>query len=216
MAVQLPNGATISVGSTYGANITVSAVSNAANAVATFSAAHGVVVGDIIEFTSGWSRANGNAYRASAVSVNDVTLEGLVSTSTARFPAGSGTGTAREVTAFTQITQMLEISTSGGDQQFTTYSFLESDSEVRIPTVKAPITITMKIGDDATLAHYAVLDTADADRLQRVVRIVLPGGSPIYFAAYVTLQKTPTLTKNEVMGFGVTLSLINQTTRYTA
>ncbi len=48
------------------------------------------------------------------------------------------------------------------------------------------------------------------------MRIVLPNSSPIYFSAYVTLQKTPTLTKNEVMGLEVTLSLINQVTRYTA
>ena len=216
MAVQLPNGATISVGSTYGATITVTAVSNATTAIATCSASHGVIVGDILEFTSGWSRAGGNVYRASAVATNDVSLEGLNSLSTTRFPAGSGTGTAREVTAFTQITQILETSTSGGDQQFTKYSFLEADNEVQIPTVKNPITFTLKIGDDALLPHYAVLDTADGDRLPRVVRIVLPGGSPIYMSAYVTLQKTPTLTKNEVMGLGVTLSLINQVTRYTA
>jgi hypothetical protein len=59
-----------------------------------------------------------------------------------------------------------------------------------------------------------VLATADADRLQRVLRVLLPSGSPIYMSAYVTLQKTPTLTKNAIMGLKVTLSLINETTRY--
>jgi hypothetical protein len=50
--------------------------------------------------------------------------------------------------------------------------------------------------------------------LQRVVRVTLPSGSVIYWSAYVTLQKTPTLTKNEVMGLEVTMSLINAVTRY--
>jgi hypothetical protein len=216
MAVSLPNGATISVGSTYGTTRAVSAASNANPAVITLEASHGITVGDIFEWTSGWSRANGNVYRASAVATNDVTVEGLNSTSTSMFPAGSGTGTVREVTAWTQITQILDSQTSGGEQQFVTYSFLEDDAEHQIPTVKSPIVFNLTIGDDATLAHYAVLAAADADRQQRAMRVLLPSGSPIYFSAYVTLQKTPTLTKNQVMGLPVTLSLINQVTRYTS
>jgi hypothetical protein len=214
MSVSLPNGATIAIGSTYGSVKSVTAATNANPSVMTLEAAHGIIVSDIFEWTSGWSRANGNVYRASAVSTNDVTVEGLNTTSTSLFAAGSGTGTIREVTAWTQITQILETSTSGGEQQFVTYSFLEDDAEHQIPTVKSPISFKFKIGDDASLAHYAVLAAADADRLQRAVRIVLPSGSPIYFSAYVTLQKTPTLSKNEVMGLECTMSLINQVTRY--
>ncbi len=214
MAVQLPNGATIAIGSTYGSAKTVSAASNANPCVVTLEASHGVIVGDIFEWTSGWGRANGNVYRASAVATNDVSVEGLNTSSTTLFPAGSGTGTVREVTAWTQITQILESTTSGGDQNFATYSFLEESTEHQIPTVKSPIVFNLTVGDDASLAHYAVLAAADADRLQRVVRITLPSGSYIYFSAYVTLQKTPTLTKNEVMGLRVTLSLINEVTRY--
>jgi hypothetical protein len=214
MAVSLPNGATIAIGSTYGSTATISAFTNANPGVMTLSAGHGIIVGDIFEVTSGWSRANGNVYRASAVSTNDITVEGLNTSSTSTFPAGSGTGSIREVTAWTQITQILNTATQGGEQQFVTYSFLEDSAEHQIPTVKSPIVFKLTVGDDATLAHYSVLDAADADRLQRVMRVLLPGGSPIYFSAYVTLQKTPTLTKNEVMGLQVTLSLINQVTRY--
>jgi hypothetical protein len=214
MAVRLPNGATISVGSTYGAGFTITAFSNAATGVATLSAAHGVVVSDIVELTSGWSRVNGNVYRASAVATNDVSIEGLNTTSTTYFPVGSGVGSGREVTAWTQITQILELTTSGGEQQFVPYEFLEEDSQHQIPTVKSPTVQNITIGDDASLAHYAVLAAADADRLQRVVRVVLPSGSVIYWSAYLTLQKTPTLTKNQIMGLKVTMSLINEVTRY--
>lgn len=216
MAFSLPNGATIAIGSSYGASSLITAFSNAAPGVATLAAGHSVAVGDILELTSGWSRANGNVYRASAVAGNDVTVEGLTTTSVSMFPAGSGTGSVREVTGWTQVTQVLELATSGGDQNFATYSPLEDDAEHQIPTTKSPITINLTIGDDASLPHYNVMAAADADRQQRVIRILLPSGSPIYFAAYVTLQKTPTLTKNEVMGLRATLSLINQVTRYTA
>lgn len=216
MAFSLPNGATISLGATYGAVKQLSAFSNANPGVATLEASHGIIVGDVFEVTSGWSRANGNVYRASAVATNDVTVEGLNTLNTSMFAPGSGSGSIREVTAWQQITQVLDLNTSGGEQQFATYSPLEDDAEHQIPTVKSPILIKMKIGDDASLPHYAVLSAADADRQPRVLRIMLPSGSPIYFSAYVTLQKTPTLTKNEVMGLEVTLSLINQVTRYTA
>jgi hypothetical protein len=216
MAVSLPNGATISIGSTYGTARAVSAASNASPSVIALEASHGIVVSDIFEWTSGWSRANGNVYRASAVATNDVSVEGLNATSTTIYPAGSGTGTIREVTAWQQITQILDTGTSGGEQQFVTYSFLEDSAEHQIPTVKSPVVFNLTIADDASLAHYAVLAAADADRAQRVLRVLLPSGSPIYFSAYVTLQKTPTLTKNEVMGLKVTLSLINEVTRYAA
>jgi hypothetical protein len=216
MAVSLPNGATIAVGSTYGADKAVSAATNANPCVMTVEAAHGLIVGDIFEWTSGWSRANGNVYRVGAVNVNDITVEGLNTTSATLYPTASGTGTVREVTAWTQITQILETTTSGGDQQFVTYSFLEESTEHQIPTVKSPITFNFTIADDASLPHYSVLDAADADRLQRCVRVTLPSGSVIYWSAYVTLQKTPTLAKNEVMGLRVTMSLINAVTRYAA
>ncbi len=214
MSISLPNGATIAIGSTYGATKTLSAFSNANPGVATLEASHGVIVGDIIEITNGWDKSNGNVYRASVVATNDVSIEGLNTTSTTFFPAGSGTGTVREVTGWTQITQVLELTTNGGDQNFATYSFLESSAEHQIPTTKSPVTFNLVIGDDASLPHYTQLNTADADRAQRVLKITLPSGSLIYFSAYVTLQKTPTLTKNEVMGLRSTLSVINEVTRY--
>lgn len=216
MTVRLPNGATVAINTAFGASKTMSAFSNANPGVMTLEASHGITVGDIFVVTSGWSRADGNVYRASAVATNDVSVEGLNTSSTTLFPSGSGTGSVKEVTGWQQITQILEVSTSGGEQQFVTYSFLEEDSEHQIPTIKSPTSYRLRIGDDASLAHYAYLDTADADRQPRAMRVVLPGGSVIYWYAYVTLNKTPTLVKNEIMGLEVTLSVINAVTRYTS
>lgn len=216
MSVSLPNGATVSISTGFGASKTLSAFTNANPGVATLEASHGIAVGGIFVATSGWSRANGNVYRASAVATNDVTVEGLNTSSTTLFPAGSGAGSVKEVSGWQQITQILEVSSTGGEQQFVNYSFLEEDAEHQIPTVKSPRGYTFSIGDDATLAHYAYLAAADADRQPRAIRIILPSGSPIYFYAYVTLNKTPSLTKNEIMALQVTMSAVNETTRYTS
>ena len=88
------------------------------------------------------------------------------------------------------------------------------DVEHQIPTVKSPVVFKFKIADDASLAHYSVLDAADTGRLPQAVRLLLPSGSVIYWNAYVTLSRTPTLTKNEVMGLEVTMSLVSEPTRY--
>lgn len=145
-----------------------------------------------------------------------VSLEGVNTTNVATYPAGSGAGSLVEVTGWQQITQILETSSSGGEQQFVTYEFLEDDAQHQIPTVKSPVAFTFKIADDATLAHYAVLDAADLSRTPQAVRLLLPTGSVIYWNAYVTLSRTPTLTKNEVMGLQVTMSLVSEVTRYAA
>lgn len=215
-AVNLPNGSTISLASTYGADKTLSALSNANPGVATLEASHGVIVGDILVVTSGWAKLNGRVARASVVATNDVSLEGMNTTSTTSYPSGSGTGTVKEVTAWQQITQILETNSSGGEQQFHTYSFLEDDNEHQIPTVKSPVAYKFKIADDATLAHYSVLDAADLGRLPQAVRLVLPSGSVLYWNAYITLSRIPTLTKNELMALEVTMSLVADPTRYTS
>lgn len=216
MSVQLPNGATVAIASAYGTAKTISAISNANPAVAT-STAHGFIAGDIIEVTSGWSKLNSKLVRVGTVAdVNTFQLEGINTTSTDAYPAASGAGSARKVTTFQQITQVLESSSAGGEQQFVTYSFLEQDFESQIPTVKSAMSLTMTIADDATLAHYAILETANDDRLPRGLRISLPSGSKIFYNCYTSLNKTPTLTKNELMGLALSFALLNEPQRYAA
>ena len=66
MSVKLPNGTTFAIASGYGAPVTVSALSNATEAVAT--ATNTLADGDFVEVTSGWSRLNGKVARVSGAS----------------------------------------------------------------------------------------------------------------------------------------------------
>jgi len=214
MSVSLPNGATVAIATGYSASSAITAVSNANPAVATVTGG-AVTTGDILVVKSGWSRLNDRVVRAAAGGPA-VTLEGINTTNVATYPAGTGLGSLVEVTGWQQITQILETSSSGGEQQFVTYEFLEDDAQHQIPTVKSPVSFKFKIADDASLAHYAILDAADLSRTPQAVRLMLPNGSVIYWNAYVTLSRTPTLTKNEVMGMEVTMSLVSEVTRYAA
>lgn len=216
MSVALPNGSIVSIASGYGAEKDMTAVSNASEAVATLEASHGVVENDYLEVTSGWSRLNARIVRADSVSTNDVTLEDINTTSTTLYPAGTGTGTVREISGWTQLSQILGVSSTGGEQQFATYQFLEADAEVRIPTSKSAAGITFTIADDPTLAGYILAKTANDDRLPRAVKIVLANGAILLYNAYVSLSTVPSLNVNEPMSTQVTLSLLAEPTRYSA
>jgi hypothetical protein len=215
MAVKLPNGGTFAIASAYGSSITITALSNANPAVAT-ATAHGLSNGDIIEVSSGWAKLNNRPVRVVGVTANTFNLEGIDTTSTTAYPAAGGTGTVRKVNTFVQLAQILSTATSGGEQQFTTYQFLESDEASEIPTNKSPRRLTLSLADDPTLPGYIEAAKANEDRLQRVIRFSLPNGSVIYYNGYVSVNETPSTTQNELMAVELTLALQGRATRYAA
>lgn len=211
----LPNGSTISIATGYAVVRTMSAITNATEAVATLAASHGVLANDIIEVTSGWAKLNSRVAQVKSVTTNDVTLKSINTTNTQLYPAGSGTGSVRVVSGWTQISQILDSSAAGGEQQFYTYQFLEdTDTERQLPTIRSARSISLTVADDPTLPHYAILDAADQDRLPRALRLSMPSGAVIYYNGYVSFNKTPTLTKNEAMALNVTFSLAAEPIRY--
>lgn len=214
MSVSLPNGSLIAIASGYGPVKAMSALSNGNPAVATLEANHGVATGDVVEVTSGWSRLTNKIVKAGVVATNTVELLGINALLQSIYPAGGGVGTVREITGWTQLSQILSSSSSGGEQQFATYQFLESDSEKRIPTTKSAAGLTFSIADDVTQPGYLLASAANDDRLPRAVRITLPSGSELYYNAYISLNKTPSFTVNEIMAVQATLSLLAEVVRY--
>lgn len=214
MAVTLPNGALVAIANGYSAVVAMSAVTNDDPAVATLAAAHGIVAGDYIEVSSGWSRLTDKVVRAGVVNVNDVPLVGIDTSMESVYGAGGGVGSVRKITGWTQLAQILQSTSNGGEQQFLEYQFLESDAQKRIPTFKSAAGLQFSIADDPTLAGYILASEANDDRLPRAVRITLPNGAVIMYNAFISLNKTPSLTVNEIMACEVTLSLLNEPVRY--
>lgn len=212
MSVQVPNGTIFAIASGYGSPVTVTALSNASEAVAT--ATNTFSNGDFVEVTSGWSRLTNKVVRLKTVSGSGFTLEGIDTSNTTIYPAGAGTGTVRKVTGFTQIAQVLSSNTSGGEQQFTTYQFVEADAQKQIPTFKTPQTLTLSIADDAAQPGFIALGVANDDRAQRAIRATLPSGSLILYNGYCSLNRTPTMTVNEIMACQATVSMLAEAVRY--
>lgn len=213
MAFKLPNGAILEIATTLAAAKAVSAISNASPAVAT-AGAHGLKDGDVVVVRSGWTRLNDKAVRVTGSDTGTFKLEGIDTTKTTVYTAGAGTGSVRAVTAWAQISQITEVASTGGEQQFATFGFLEEDEDRQVPTTKSPVSMTFTVADDPLLPYVAVCETADQDKEARPLRLTLPNGSVMYYNAYVSITSTPTLSRNNIMTRVITLSLASRPTRY--
>lgn len=213
MAARLPDGSTVEIATGYGAAKTITGITNANPAVAT-AAAHGFANGDFVEILSGWQRLNERIIRVSGAAAGAFNLEGMNTENQQHYPTGTAAGSARQITQWTQIPQVLSFDTTGGDQQFATFSYLEEDFERQLPTVTSSQSITIGIADDPTLPGYLALKAASETRALRGFRLTLPNGSRILYNGIVSLNETPQLTKGQVMQVKATFSLQSRPTRY--
>lgn len=212
MSITLAIGTTASIASTYGAAKTMSAVSNANPAEATLEASHGVVVGDIIHITSGWDLLNNRVVRVSAVDVNDVTLEGVNTTDTDLYPAGSGGGSVREITGWTEITQITRnLSVSGGETTYADTSTLKNRQDQRLPVSRTPVDVKLPVFDDPALSWYAIVEAADA--IETGGRFVYPNGSRTLFSGFFTVGQVATV-EDSTLRNSVDISFAARPIRY--
>jgi hypothetical protein len=214
LSAQLPNGSILSMAATYGTTKNMTAITNANPAVATLEASHAIIVGDIFEITSGWSLLSGRIARASAVSTNDVTAEGINTASVSRFPAGAGTGTIREILTWQEVAQITGFDSTGGDQQFTQFQYLSEKQQRQLSTVKSPQGFKITIADDPTLAIYSLLQTADDDGLNRAFRLILPSAAPLYYNGQVSFNPNVKVQINNILTVEATVSFTAALTRY--
>jgi hypothetical protein len=216
MSIYLAVGTTVSIAASYGATKTMSVLSNAVEAVATLEASHGVVENNIIEITSGWQRLTNRVVRADSVSTNDVTLEDIDTSSTSLYPAGTGTGSIREILTWTQIGQLTkDIQVTGGDQQFADITTLDDVVDQEIPTRRSPIRVTLPLFYDPALAFVATVRTAAQTTALTAVRFVYPSGAVLYANAYWSMLDIPTI-ENDTLRGRIDLALRGLTTLYTS
>lgn len=214
MAITLATGTTVSIAKTYGTAVTMSAITNASEAVATLSAGHGCVVGDYIEVASGWDLLDKRVVRVKVVATNDVTLEGVNTASTSKFPAGAGTGSIRRITAWSQLSQLKDLSASGGDQQFADITSISDRTIKQMPTVRNAVTMNIGVFDDPTLAWYADVNVASEASTPYGLLMGFPNGSKLAANTYWSLQKVPTIGKNEALTSQITLAYAADPIRY--
>ncbi len=217
MASFFPNGTIFSVSVALSAGGNIESMTNAKPAVAAAdSSGFTASQGDILVLRSNWSDANDRVFRASAASGSSLTLEGLDTTNTDRYQPGGGFGSILVVDDWVQLSQVREVSKTGGDQNFFQWQYLEdrSSQQKQRPTFKSAKSMTVTLDYDPALAWYESLDEMDAVGDAVVLRALLPNGAKLFYYVYPSFDADPSLAMNENMVNTATFSQISRFTRY--
>lgn len=211
---QVPTGSTFFIASAFAAIKTTTIVTNATEAVVT-SAAHGYSNGDIVEITSGWGRLNRRNFRIKSVATDTFVLEGADTSSTTYYPAGTGIGSVRKVSTFTQLTTIMNPQSTGGDPKTVTYKFIESDVEYSINDGFTATSYTLELDADSIgSAGYAALKTLTEVQTDTSLKIVTRNGALIFQPCTVALNEAIRMQDGQINRVNVSFNGNNRLTRY--
>lgn len=209
-----PKGTTFQLFTSLGSALPVSGISNATEAVVT-STAHGLANGDYVMVDSGWGRLNKRAFRIKSVTANTFVLEGMDTTNTEFYPAGSGTGTVKKGLTPVSITQILSANSSGGDAKQVTYGYMESDVEFNINDGFTAVQRQFSMDADAFGGTaYGLLRTLTETGAETILRTVLKGGSFTLAPCTVALNEEVLLQDGQVNRVNFTINQTNRSVRY--
>jgi hypothetical protein len=213
MGYKIPNGGYFQHAATYDAVLPFTALSNAAEAVATVTGAS-LSPGDIVLLSSGWNKLDNKVVRVKAATATAITLEGIDTADVLLFPVGGGVGTMKKVLTWVQVPQVTDLAFAGGEQNYTDVVFLEDDQGRQIPTDKAATSMTLTIADDPAKPFNAVLRKADARKQVEAARLVLPGNDQLLYGTFTSFSNQPAVVRNNLLTRIVSLALQSEPTRY--
>lgn len=212
MAFNFPEGAKFQFSTTFAGAKTITGATNADPAVLT-STAHGYVDGDEILVISGWEDATNNIYVANQLTNDTFEITGLNSTSTTYFPVGSGTGTAKKVSGWTDIPQVLTVATSGGDTRYTDVQLLASRQGIKIPTGFNPTTTTLTLAHDPTNSTYKSMLNLSRTFTLCAFRVV-GGGGTTYGYGYISVNEAARMQSGQVNQVECAISFLGRQNAY--
>ncbi|NUU68425.1 phage tail protein [Enterobacteriaceae bacterium BIT-l23] len=208
MGFALPNGSHVYLASEYADAVPFTDITNAENAVITVASATGLQEDDIVHITSGWSGISDVVAKITAVDGTSVTLGNIDTTNVNKYPAGSGAGSIRVVSEWTELPQITEVANAGGDQNTTQIQFLSDDRQRNLNTFKAASSQTYTIAHDSSLPVYPLLDRLDENGDTVAAYMYIPKAKENrYWSATVSFNKIPATAVNEVETVTVALQL---------
>lgn len=213
---QVPTGTTFHLASAFGSVLPFTAASNAAECVLTMASTTGLANTDVVEVSSGWGRLNLRVMRIKNVVLNtSITLEAIDTTSTTFFPSGSGAGSVRKISTFTQLQQVLGIQASGGDPKNVNYKYLESDVEFQINDGFGAQSMTLELDADSIgTAGYTAAKNLTDTQSNTCLRINTRNGAVIYQPATVALNEAVNFQDGQVNRVRLAINGNNRLVRY--
>lgn len=185
------SGVQVSVQTALSIANTITGITLANPAVATYSGSD-PANGDIVLFAvSGMPQLNGTVRRVANVNTtaNTFEIEGLDSTLFGAFSSGS----FQTVTLGKSMTNIIDVSPSGGDPEFKDLTTIH-DSSIRkqVPVIAGPLTFAMTGLFDPSDPAMAELFKATQSLTTRVFRFVFSNGQRILFNGFVSATGVPT------------------------
>lgn len=211
----VPTGTTFAVATVFAAAKTISAISNAAEAVVS-STAHGLLAGDVVEISSGWGRLNRRVFEVKSATTDAFVI--AVDTQSQNFyPVGSSAGSVRKVQTWTQISQITGASSSGGDPKTVDYKYVESDVSYSINDGFNATQYTLTIDADAigTPGFDALKQLTDV-QTDTVLRMLSRSGARLYMPSTVALNDVPSLNDGQINTVSAVFNGNNRPIRYKA
>lgn len=205
----IPNGATLSVGSAFGAALAISAISNASPAVADLPADHGLTAGKLGILKVNWGRLLGKVAKVQSVSGAHVTLTGIDTDNENLFVPGGGVGTFTEITAFTTLPKVTNFKVDGGEQQYETNQWLDSEVEEQERTIRSAKKLGFQIKDDPEAAWYPVLKRLSDEEVETAFRLSLKNGRSIFYSGVLSVGDSPSVEQNKTMLLQVDMAILS-------
>ena len=213
MAYFFPEGSKFQFSTTFATAKTVTVATNANPAVLT-STTHGYTTNDEFLFTSGWEDATNSIFKGNVLTADTVGVLGLNTTDTSYYGAGSGLGTMQKVSSWTEIPQVLSISTSGGDARFTTVNPLASRNSLNIPTGFNAASMTLTLGHDPSNANFQTMLNISRTLQKCGFKLLLSGGATLYGYGYMSVNESPQLTSGQVNQVQAAITILGRTISY--
>jgi hypothetical protein len=210
----VPTGTIFAVATAFGATKTVSSISNATEAVVGCTA-HGYSNGDYVQLYSGWGRLNRRVVRVKTALTDSFVAEAIDTTNTEFFPSGSGVGTVRKITTWTQINKILNPSSGGGEPKNVTVKFVESDVEEMINDGFTATTESFEIdADEFGGASYTALRGLSEVQTDTALKKTLKSGSIILTPCRLSLNENVKMTDGQILTNSVAINGNGRLTRY--
>lgn len=212
MSYSFADGARFYLGTTLASPINVTGISNGTPAEIT-TATSSYTLNDEVLLISGWEDLTDSVFKPSAVTTTKLTLGGSVpidTTDTNFYPPGSSAGTVQKITTWTEIGQVLNITSSGGDPRMVNIEPLSRRNAIQVPVGFNPQSLQLDIGYDPTLAGYQALVGAARTLAKRPFKFLLAGGQTGYGYGYVSVSELPRLQKGQANQVSASLALLGK------
>ncbi len=202
MAYYFPEGTKVFYSNTLAAAKNITALTNATPAVAT-SVAHGFADSDPILLASGWEEATETVFEVDQLTADTYGITGLDSTNTTLFAAGTGSGTAKKISNWVEMQQVLNVSASGGTPKYGTVSPMGSRMDKKFVIGYEAAALDIKVGYDPANAQQLAMQTLARTYGKVAVKLVIPGGGRIYGYGNLTASEFPEISRGQALQISV-------------